>query len=71
MFAGLPAALLFMLLDECRKKGIRELYNFGIRRFASRIESRTRRRQLRHLMDFLEDVYVHLHVCSLEAHGLG
>lgn len=56
IFAGLPAALAFIILDEGRKYAITHFYDFCTRRLVSPIKSRKRRLRLRKVMDSLEEM---------------
>lgn len=56
MFAGLPAALAFIILDEGRKYAITYFCDLCTRRLVWPIKSRKRRLQLRKLMDSLEEM---------------
>lgn len=56
MFAGLPAALAFIILDEGRKYVITHFYNLCTRRLVWPIQSRKRRLRLRKVMDRLEEM---------------
>ena len=56
MFAGLPAALAFIILDKGRKYAITNLYHLCTRRLVWPIRSRKRRLQVRKIMDSFEEM---------------